>query len=218
MSSGVRYPPRQIRDRIHRLVFYLAGILGPRFQHSFLRSFFALKYKHVDPWSFDATPYQAKHFANTLALIPEHSYRRVLEIGCGEGTFSFRLLQEREILEFIGLDISSHAIQRATARCAYFRQAHFCVGNILRVQPSGSFDLIVIAETLYYLGDTISSLAEAIVRMLYPKGILVLVDPWPEAEALHAPFVRHATLAPLQETIEKYCLRPFCVSTLQRNS
>lgn len=218
MSTGVRYPPQQIRDGLHRLVFYLAGVLGPRFQHAFLRSFFALKYKHADPWSFDATSYQDKHFANTLALIPKRSYRRALEIGCGEGTFSLRLLQEREILEFIGLDISPHAIQRATARCISFRQARFCVENILSAQPHGPFDLIVIAETLYYLGDTVCFLAETVAGLLYPKGILVLVDPWPDAEALHAHFVQHATLTRLQETVDEDCLRPFCVSTLQRTS
>ncbi|MGH6634759.1 MAG: class I SAM-dependent methyltransferase [Gammaproteobacteria bacterium] len=218
MGNGVRYPPQQIRDGLHRRVFHLAGALGQRFQHAFLRSFFALKYKHADPWSFDATPYQAKHFANTLALIPKRSYRRTLEIGCGEGTFSLRLLQEREILEFIGLDISPHAIQRATARCTSFRQARFCVENILRAQPRGPFDLIVVAETLYYLGDTVSFLAETVARLLYPKGILVLVDPWPDAEALHAHFIQHATLTRLQQTVDEDRLRPFCVSTLQRTS
>ncbi|MGH8646995.1 MAG: class I SAM-dependent methyltransferase [Gammaproteobacteria bacterium] len=216
MGNGVRYPPQQIRDGLHRLVFYLAAALGPRFQHAFLRSFFALKYKHVDPWSFDATPYQAKHFANTLALIPKRSYRRALEIGCGEGTFSLRLLQEREILEFIGLDISPNAIQRATIRCTSFRQARFCIQNILKAQPRGPFDLIVIAETLYYLGDTVSFLAETVARLLYRKGTLVLVDPWPDAEALHAHFVQHAMLTRLQEAVHEDSLRPFCVSTLQR--
>lgn len=216
MGDGVRYPPEQIRDGLHRLVFYFAGVLGPRFQHAFLHSFFALKYKHTDPWSFDATPYQAKHFANTLALIPKRSYRRALEIGCGEGTFSLRILQEREILEFVGVDISPHAIQRATARCTFFRQARFCVQNILRAQPPGPFDLIVIAETLYYLGDTVSFLAETVARLLYPKGILVLVDPWPDAGALHAHFVQHASLTRLQEAVQEDRLRPFCVSTLQR--
>jgi predicted TPR repeat methyltransferase len=216
MSVGVRYPPHQIRDGLHRLVFYLAGAVGPRFQHAFLRSFFAFKYKRVDPWCFDATPYQVRHFVTTLALIPKRTYRRVLEVGCGEGVFSQRLLQEREILEFIGLDISSYAIQRASARCISFRQARFCVENILRAQPRGPFDLIVIAETLYYLGESVCFLAEAVTRLLRRKGIVVLIDPWPDAEALHAHFAQRATLAVLYETVDEDCVRPFCVSALER--
>lgn len=218
MSHGVRYPPDRFRDTLHRRVFHLAGTLGPQVQHFLLRSFFALKYQRTDPWSFDKTPYQSKHFARTLALIPEQSYRRALEVGCGEGAFSHRLLEERQILQFVGVDISPRATERAAARCASFAQARFRVQNILKAQPPGPFDLIVIAETLYYLGDAISFLAETSAGLLSAQGFLVLVDPWPEAQQLHAPFGRQSALTRIQESVQHDDLRPFSVSIFQRLS
>jgi len=215
-EEGVRYPPNRLRDGLHHAFFKLAACLGPTPQDWLLKRFFELKYRKADPWSYATTPYQIQKAGQALSLIPRRVYQRALEVGCGEGVFSRQLLAEREILEFVGIDISGRATNRARERCADYPQARFETRNILTAAPPGLFDLIILCEILYYLGQSVPRLARMTTRLLSPGGIVVLVHPWPEAKELHTPFVTNTALKLLHHVIGTHTLRPYCVSLLMR--
>ncbi len=210
-QPGVRYPPARLRDGIHRAVFRAAASLGPRLQALWLRAFFELKYRRPDPWSYEATLYQRLKSGCVLAMLPEPCYRRVLEIGCGEGGFARRLLSERRAIDILGVDISERAIARARARCP---GATFCAGDIFQTPLSDTFDLVLVCELLYYLGDKVEALAALAAQRLAPRGRVVLVHPWPEARDLHARFAMASGLHRLGEHLEDHPERPFCATLL----
>ncbi len=214
-DQGVRYPPNRLRDGLHRLLFGLAAALGPRWQDRLLRGFFEMKYRHENPWSYEATPYQKHKAGQTLALIEQREYQKVLEVGCGEGVFSELLLRQRQIRQFLGIDVSARAIERAQRRCRDFPAAQFQVSNILQAELGTGFDLIILCEILYYLGDAVKPLAERVPPLLAPGGRVVLVHPWPEAEQLHAHFIAQPRLALAEQVVDSHPLRPFCIAVLE---
>jgi trans-aconitate methyltransferase len=215
-KEGVRYPPNRLRDGLHRLFFKLAATLGPNAQDWMLRRFFELKYRTPDPWSYAATPYQRQKAGLALSLIPLRAYPQALEVGCGEGVFSSQLLAAREVGEFLGIDISERALARARARCAAYPNARFETRNILASEPAGPFDLVILCEILYYLGDSVPQLARMTSRLLSPEGVAVLVHPWPEARELHAHFAAEPGLELHDQVVETHALRDYCVSVFTK--
>lgn len=213
-QQGVRYPPHRLRDGIHRALFGAAAALGPHLQTLVLRAFFELKYRRSNPWFYEATPYQQLKSGCVLGQLPEPCYRRVLEIGCGEGVFSRQLLTERRAIELLGVDISERAVVRARARCADCPGARFHAGDIFYAPLSGNFNLVVVCEVLYYLGGSVAALGKLAVQALTAEGCVVLVHPWPQARELHALFAQGSGLRRLCEHIEEHPERPFCVTLL----
>ncbi len=75
---------------------------------------------------------------------------RVLEIGCGHGRF-VQLLASVDFDEYVGVDWSDHAVQRA--RLLSISHARFEVGDMDHWDTSERFDVIVLDECLYYSVD-----------------------------------------------------------------
>ena len=44
--------------------------------------------ERTDPWAFATDPEGRARFERIWELVPAHSYRRILEIGCAEGHFT----------------------------------------------------------------------------------------------------------------------------------
>ena len=216
IDQGIRYPPNRVRDALHRVLFGLVAAPGPSFQDWVLRHFFERLYRRPNPWSYEGSPYQRHKCGQALALIPQSAYGCVLEVGCGEGAFSERLLAERDVREFIGVDISTRAIARAKSRCYRYENARFDADNIFSARLPAAFDLIVVCEVLYYLGGSAPDLAALLTPKLSPRGSLLLVHLWPEAELLHRAFLASGDLSVLDELVDEHSVRPFCVSLLGR--
>jgi SAM-dependent methyltransferase len=76
----------------------------------------------------------------------------VLEIGCGAGAFTRRLagLADR----ILALDVAPSAIARARASPCGPAAVEFAVANVMDFgfRDAAPFDLIVMSETIYYLG------------------------------------------------------------------
>jgi 2-polyprenyl-3-methyl-5-hydroxy-6-metoxy-1,4-benzoquinol methylase len=88
-----------------------------------------------------------------LAILDRRRYGRVLEIGCGAGTFTPRLAGLAD--KVLALDVSSEAIARArAAQSDDLKQVEFRVGNIMdyKLREEEPWDLIVMSETVYFLG------------------------------------------------------------------
>jgi SAM-dependent methyltransferase len=105
-----------------------------------------------DPWDLDASEFEQRRFARQLALLDGRRYRRGLEIGCGGGSFT-RLIAPL-CAELVAIDVSEHAIERARAADGPATGVEYRVGNVMELdlEREGTWDLVVMTETAYYLG------------------------------------------------------------------
>ncbi|MGY3146283.1 putative TPR repeat methyltransferase [Bradyrhizobium sp. USDA 3397] len=127
-----------------------------------------------DPWRLDSNPFEQKRYAKMLQMsLSKESIRNALEVGCAAGTFTERLAPHCQRL--LVIDVMRQAINRARERTRKKAHITWIVADIERFWTAELFDLIVVTEVLYYLGD-IAGLRAAIrnlIDMLAPDGYLV---------------------------------------------
>jgi SAM-dependent methyltransferase len=116
------------------------------------RSFFDGLWSRGDPWDLETSEFERKRYGRLMAMLDRPRYERVLEIGCGAGTFTRFLAPMAEHL--LALDVSALAIGRAQAAENTPNQVEFRVANIMDydAKAEGPWDLIVMSETVYFLG------------------------------------------------------------------
>lgn len=147
-----------------------------------IRAYFELRYLIPDPWHLATSDYEWERAETTLAFLGDRRYARALEVGCGEGFFTVRLLPRCESITAV--DFSALALRRARGRFAGNTRVEVARLNVLRETPPGIFDLIVCAELFYYMSrDQFESVAPRIVRWLAPGGDLLLVHGTSAADA-----------------------------------
>lgn len=140
--------------------------------------------KDPDPWR-SASPayrYQDRKHRRMLALLPGRRFARALDLGCGPGLFT-RLLASRSD-RVLGVDVSAVALAAARRHCAGLPGVTFGEGDITADGPwmeQAAFDLIVLADTVYYLpapiaDATLKDVAQRAARLLVPGGLLLLVN------------------------------------------
>jgi SAM-dependent methyltransferase len=101
-----------------------------------------------DPWGFTARWYERRKYALSLAMLPRERYAEAFEPGCSIGVLTALLSARCDRL--LACDVSAEAVRRARLRApgATVEQ------RMIPAQwPAGAFDLIVLSEVLYYLGD-----------------------------------------------------------------
>jgi ubiquinone/menaquinone biosynthesis C-methylase UbiE len=96
--------------------------------------------------------------------------KRVLDLGCGGGLFSYLLFKKGA--KVTGIDYSSSAVQFAQSR---YPQVDFWEGTAydLSRYGDGYFDIVTVIDLVEHLGDQSRALRE-IKRVLKPGGILVI--------------------------------------------
>jgi SAM-dependent methyltransferase len=139
--------------------------------------------QNADPWASATSRYryQSRKYDTVVSLLPKgRRFSHALDLGCGLGTLSRRIAEQCD--RVLGLDVAESAVERA-------RQAHgdhpglsFFQADVtaLPEELNGKFDLVVIADTLYYLSPLddalLESLAARIAELLAPGGLCVLVN------------------------------------------
>ena len=118
-----------------------------------------------DPWDFFTDPYESARLTHLQELVQQVPHRSVLEVGCAEGALTAWLTTVAE--HVVALDISATACERARTRAP---KATVLVENIGSYTPQMVFDLVVCAETLYYMRYPAAVLAQ-----LHHLGTAVLV-------------------------------------------
>jgi LmbE family N-acetylglucosaminyl deacetylase len=156
------------------------------------RIFDAVHGDDTDPLSYTTSWYERRKRALTLAILPQAAYGSGLEIGCSIGTLSVELAARCQ--EFVAVDASSAALVQAAERLSGFPAARTLHLTVPQQWPDGTFDLLVVSETGYYL--TAGELAELFTRVkasLNPGGTLLLchwrhpVSGWElDGETVHA--------------------------------
>ena len=123
----------------------------------------------ADPWQFRTSPYERDKYAATLAMLDRPRYGSALEIGCSVGVFT-RLLAPR-CDRLLAIDGSEVALDAAREECRGLSQVTFRVATVPDAFPAGPFDLIVMAEVLYYLtAKDVARTADMARNALCPTG------------------------------------------------
>jgi SAM-dependent methyltransferase len=120
--------------------------------HRKAQAFFEDLWRRGDPWELEASGYERARTERLLELLAGRRYARALEIGCGAGHLSVRLAGLAD--HVLALDISEAAIARARERSAGSGSIEYRVANVMEVDVAagGPWDLVVMSETIYYLG------------------------------------------------------------------
>jgi predicted TPR repeat methyltransferase len=123
--------------------------------------------------------YQQRKYASLLSMLPRRDYRSVLDVGCGLGTFTRKLAPF--VGRMLGTDISGEAISQARRLSADHPNITYSQGNMAGDRSSESrFDLIVIADTLYYMNPRTPAVLKTVARefasKLSPGGLILVVN------------------------------------------
>jgi SAM-dependent methyltransferase len=181
-----------------------------------------------DPWAATMPQYhyQRRKYDALVRLLPQQAYRRALDLGCGLGLFTERLARCAD--QVVGIDISAVAIGCAADRNRALTNVQMRQGDFMQLgaELDGGFDLIVVADTIYYLpppikDQVLAALAGRISKLLTPGGILMVVNhyfPLPNAETRLTRRIHRAfRCSPTLELIAEHRRAFFLVSVLRRN-
>jgi 2-polyprenyl-3-methyl-5-hydroxy-6-metoxy-1,4-benzoquinol methylase len=104
------------------------------------------------------------------AFLQDVRGKRILDLGCGGGLFSY-LLSERGA-STVGIDYSQSAVDFATSR---YPQLEFKVGSAydLSAFAKDSFDVVVMMDIIEHLSDQSQAMNE-VMRVLRPGGHVVM--------------------------------------------
>jgi SAM-dependent methyltransferase len=106
-----------------------------------------------------------------LAWLAPASGQRWLDVGCGTGAFSARIVHQCAPAEVQGLDLSVGQVTYAHHRLPA-GPAHFLCGDVLALPYHDAvFDLAVMALVLFFLADPAKGLAE-MQRVVRPGGVV----------------------------------------------
>ena len=120
--------------------FFLLGGLSPAWLK---RAIWNFKYRSADPNGrspASAVRYITTHFGPTT---------RLLDVGCGPGTFLRELREAGWTGHYTGLDISPRAV--SAARLLFDERADWIVGDIETFKTEEYWDVICFIESIYYL-------------------------------------------------------------------
>lgn len=101
---------------------------------------------------------------------------QVLDVGCGTGEFSAKVLELREDVQLLGVDVVPGHLVRARERCAFAGdRAAFREGDAFALDvPDGTADLVACRHVLQAVPDVPDLLTE-LVRVTRPGGVVHLV-------------------------------------------
>jgi len=137
----------------------------------------------ADPWaSADRRySYQRWKYEALIGLLPQgRRFAKALDLGSGTGTLSLALADVADTV--LGLDIAQSAVDGATALAAGRIGVSFRQGDVGALDPAldGGFDLVVVADTLYYLDRvddlSLKTLVMRISRLLAPGGLCLVAN------------------------------------------
>lgn len=131
--------------------------------------------KDADPWGYDDTPYERDRFRRTIAALSDRRYTAALELGCANGALTEQLAPHCDRL--LATDISESALAAAQRRVGTLANVTLERHTLPTDVPSGSFDLIVASDMLYYLGlEGVVALIEMLVAQAAPTCRMLIAS------------------------------------------
>ena len=117
-----------------------------------------------------------------VAEVPLRS--RVLEIGCGTGTFARELANKRGA-KITAIDLAPRMIDVARVRTAANLGIDFRVADFMELSPRG-FDVVVAIDTLHHFPIAVA--AERMAQAVVPGGLVIITDGFARGSALELPY------------------------------
>lgn len=156
--------------------------------------FFEGLWAKEDPWALETSPLDQQRYARQLALLGGRRYPRALELGCGAGSFTRHLSGVCDSI--VALDVAESAIARAKEGHFDTESVELRVANIMEfdVEAEGPWDLVVLAETAYYLGwlyplFDVAWLGHSLFRATKPDGRLLLANTISSENGIMSPWL-----------------------------
>ena len=124
--------------------------------------------------------------------------RRILDVGCGYGSYLSRLLAGHRDAHGVGIELNpeiAEAARAALIQADVARRAEVRVGDFMAMDLTqlGSFDLILLNHNLYYFApDEHELLFQRMLRHLSPRGV-VAVQTAVHSDSALARFARSAS-------------------------
>jgi SAM-dependent methyltransferase len=112
--------------------------------------FFDGLWRKGDYWQLETSDFERLKYDRQIAMLGGRRYGRALEIGCGGGVFTRMVAPLCDYL--LAVDVAPAAIERAGRSPA--PGVEYRVANIMDIdlRQQDPWDLIVMSETIYYLG------------------------------------------------------------------
>jgi SAM-dependent methyltransferase len=127
-----------------------------------------------DPWGYTTSPYERRKYAATLKVLPRARFRRAFEIGCSIGVLTRMLAARCDRL--LAVDFSETPLIAARAVCRDMPHVRFQPMRIPDDWPTGTFDLVILSEVLYYQsGRDQRRTVDKMLRGLREAGVAVVV-------------------------------------------
>ena len=114
---------------------------------------------NYDSWHQDDPTSLTKRISSNI--LNDLDFKRVLDLGCGKGTFTHMLKKENNYV--LGVDVSATAIKRALSMYPNIKFISSDIKNFL-LDNREHYDLVVIGEVLSYLKNW-SKVLESIARI-----------------------------------------------------
>ena len=106
-----------------------------------------------DPFAYAGKRFELDRLDRMIGLLGGKVFENALEVGCAEGALTERLaVLCRKVT---AMDISEGALVKARTRVGPGVRVDWVQGNLMDWDPAarGPFDLVVVSEVLYYLGE-----------------------------------------------------------------
>ena len=119
-----------------------------------------------------------RRFEVGLRLARQFDGKRVLDYGCGDGSFLAMLMQSRtHPSAAVGVEIEPQVVADCSARFSAQERLTFILeGELERPQHRGAFDAVICMEVLEHMLE-IEPLLEKFARLLGPEGLLLVSVP-----------------------------------------
>ena len=170
-------------------------------------------YRYTTSASYSSIVANRRMTEATLQHIPP-SAKRVLDAGCGDGTYANDIKRARSSLEIVGFDPASEAVRVARSR---YPGIEFVVGDVLRAEtfPEGKFDLIILRGVLHHVSDPAAGIRQCAARadallIIEPNGnnpILKLIE---KVSPYHR---EHEERSFSSRTLARWCREAGCPAT-----
>lgn len=139
-----------------------------------LKKTFDKWFEKENPWGKRNTCNDKIYKLKVSKYLDYHHYKKVLDLGCGEGDFTQLIAEKVESVKAV--DISTTAINRAKSKFAKENIEYICSGVLEFVQQEKNrYDLIFCLEMLYYLKpNEQEKLLYYLSKILENNGVLYL--------------------------------------------
>lgn len=117
-----------------------------------------------------------------LARVPgARSARRVLDVGCGHGSYLAGFLSHYREAQGLGVDLDPTVVEEARRRlreAEVWRRGEVRVGDFMSMELPGRFDLILLNNNLHYFAPLEhAALFRRALSLLTPGGVLAIQTP-----------------------------------------